>query len=346
MRLLALGAFLVGTLSTTVVGQRYNILKTFPGQAVLPKLIQAEIAFEGKYQLLNTTKGGTGTLNAKNIQGDILVGMKKQKELFVFFAINKPDSFKNKLKTSLLPYITTTAQLLNPLYNPPAMVNVAFTQSGLTKLGVQGNIGDQPFQGGQFIDLKALGDPSSNDWIPAFKGTRVHGVFLIASDVWANVNTQKATIDTILSTDYTVLYTLQGEARPGAEAGHEHFGYLDGVAQPAIIQFTTNPVPGQTFINAGSIILGQTGDTIPRPSWAIDGSFLAFRQLQQKVPEWNKFLLDNRIVDPSLTAQEGADLLGARAMGRWKSGAPIDLAPFERDPQARGRPRPQQQLRL
>ena len=49
------------------------------------------------------------------------------------------------------------------------------------------------------------------------------------------------------------------------------------------------------------------------------GSFLAFRELQQLVPEFNKYLLDNAPVVPGKTLQERADLLGARMVGRWKS---------------------------
>lgn len=34
----------------------------------------------------------------------------------------------------------------------------------------------------------------------------------------------------------------------------------------------------------------------------------------------------------TLTAQQGAELLGARMVGRWRSGAPVDLSPTEDDP--------------
>lgn len=34
----------------------------------------------------------------------------------------------------------------------------------------------------------------------------------------------------------------------------------------------------------------------------------------------------------TLTVQQGAELLGARMVGRWKSGAPVDLSPTADDP--------------
>lgn len=112
------------------------------------------------------------------------------------------------------------------------------------------------------------------------------------------------------------------------------FGYLDGISNPGVTGFTTSPFPGQSVIAPGIILTGEDGDTVTRPSWAKDGSFLAFRKLQQLVPEYKKFLLDNAVQDEArnLSVQEGADLLGARIIGRWPSGAPVDLAPLADDP--------------
>jgi deferrochelatase/peroxidase EfeB len=56
-----------------------------------------------------------------------------------------------------------------------------------------------------------------------------------------------------------------------------------------------------------------------------DGSFLAFRQLKQLVPEFNNFLAANPVNGSS-------ELTGARMVGRWKSGAPVDLSPLQDDP--------------
>jgi deferrochelatase/peroxidase EfeB len=77
-------------------------------------------------------------------------------------------------------------------------------------------------------------------------------------------------------------------------------------------------------VQPGIIVVGENGDnkTSSRAPWTKDGSFLVFRQLKQLVPEFNKFLLDNALLTANgttLTQQEGADLLGARMVGRWKS---------------------------
>jgi len=68
--------------------------------------------------------------------------------------------------------------------------------------------------------------------------------------------------------------------------------------------------------------MGHEGDPVQdRAPWAIDGSFLAFRYLCQNVPEFDNFLRDHPVPLPGLTPEEGSELLGARLVGRWKSGS-------------------------
>ncbi|KIJ24199.1 hypothetical protein M422DRAFT_275065 [Sphaerobolus stellatus SS14] len=78
--------------------------------------------------------------------------------------------------------------------------------------------------------------------------------------------------------------------------------------------------------------VGETSEPIAsRPSWAMDGSFLAFHQLAQTVPEFNKFLINNPIIEDGLTPEQGSELLGARMIGHGR-GAPVDLATKFDDP--------------
>ena len=97
------------------------------------------------------------------------------------------------------------------------------------------------------------------------------------------------------------------------------FGFLDGISEPAVQGVDNKPNRGQETIHQGIVLLGREGDTVQRPSWALDGSLLSFRYLSQLVPEFNKFLKDNPV--SGLPKEQGSELLGARLIGRWKSGA-------------------------
>ncbi|KIJ50747.1 hypothetical protein M422DRAFT_27288 [Sphaerobolus stellatus SS14] len=258
--------------------------------------------------------------------------MKKNQELFVFFSITNSTLFKEKLKSDIKGRVTTTTQLLSVSTQPTTALNIAFSQQGLNALGVTDNLGDPLFAAGQEVDATPLGDPGTANWVPSFLGKQIHGVFLLASDTTSNLNSFLSDINAVLQGSIQQIYTLNGAARPGNQQGHEHFGFLDGISQPAVTGFNT-PLPGQEAVPAGVILVGEDTDPVStRPSWAKDGSFLAFRQLAQKVPEFNKFLADNPIVEDGLTPAQGSALLGARMVGRWKSGAPVDLAPKFDDP--------------
>nr|WAW38285.1 DyP-type peroxidase [Auricularia mesenterica] len=291
------------------------------------------------------------TLNVSDIQCDILVGMKKKRELFYFFTINDPKSFKVKLHNTVVPQITSTFQMLAVATQPIVAVNLAFSQTGLSKLGITDNLNDPTFSAGQFVDANNLGDPGTGNWVKAFTATeKLHGLFLIASDDQVFIDAEVQFLQSLFGPDISNLYSLQGAIRPPPFDGHEMFGFLDGVGQPAVAGFNLAPFPGQLTINAGIILVGEPGDSLPRPSWAKDGSFLAFRQLQQLVPEFDQFLFQNAPSVPGFSQQESADLLGARMVGRWKSvrvfllsrwegkfnealqGTPIDLAPLVDNP--------------
>src|SRR6202043_1808032 len=61
--------------------------------------------------------------------------------------------------------------------------------------------------------------------------------------------------------------------------------------------------------------------------WAKNGSYMVFRRLEQRVPEFNTFLR-------AQAARFGMypELLAARMVGRWRSGAPLELAPLDDKP--------------
>jgi Dyp-type peroxidase family len=114
----------------------------------------------------------------------------------------------------------------------------------------------------------------------------------------------------------------------------EAFGFKDGISHPAI---EGSGIPGsnpkeQPF-KAGEFILGYTDETghfppMPQPEvLGRNGTYVVFRKLHQRVAAFRQYLKAN-----SSTSEE-EDLLGAKMMGRWQSGAPLALCPFHDDPE-------------
>ena len=63
--------------------------------------------------------------------------MRKQKERFVFFHVNDATQFKKSLQAYIPARITSCATLISsPDRQPLAFVNLAFSSTGLTALGI------------------------------------------------------------------------------------------------------------------------------------------------------------------------------------------------------------------
>ncbi|KAK0468764.1 peroxidase TAP [Armillaria novae-zelandiae] len=299
----------------------------------------------------------TPSLDLNNIQGDVLGGLPKKTQTCLFFQITNTILFKVQLNL-FIPLVKTSAQVIAdrkaiddhkkntllsqiPTLIPMVGVNIAFSRFGIDKLGITDAdaLDDSAFKSGQLKDAAPnLGDKvgadSLPDWDPAFKG-KIDAVILIAGDSQPTVSAKLLEIRALFGLSIHEVTHIQGDVRPGAVSAHEHFGFLDGVSNPSVIGFDTNPPPGPKPVRAGAILAGEDGDSraATRPGWAKDGSFLVFRYLFQLVPEFDDFLKRHPIIAPGLSPEDGSELMGARMVGRWKSGAPIDITPLFDDPE-------------
>ncbi|KAL0954306.1 hypothetical protein HGRIS_003305 [Hohenbuehelia grisea] len=298
-------------------------------------------------------------LDLNNIQGDILAGLPKKTETYFFFQVSDVNRFRGQF-AKFVPSVTTTAQVVagrqaiqeHKSQNkegliPMAAVAVAFSNAGLIKLGITDDLNDAAFTEGQLKGAENLGDPGkttngvfSPDWEPEFK-KEIHGVIYVAGDSILSVDKKLIEIKLLFGVglpghSITEITSIRGDVRPGKEnSAHEHFGFLDGISNPAVEGFDKTTFPGQDAIAPGFMLLGHETNNSSKPqppSWAVDGSFLTFRYLFQLVPEFDDFLEQNPIILPGLSRKEGSELLGARLVGRWKSGAPIDITPLKDDP--------------
>jgi len=127
-----------------------------------------------------------------------------------------------------------------------------------------------------------------------------------------------------------VLITQDFGAQPG---DLNPLGYKDSIGQPAIEGSGVEPLPGQGRpIKAGEFILGypaETGLPLPAPQPEVlgrNGTFVGLRKYQSRVGAFNRFLRAHAETD------EQRELLAAKLVGRWRSGAPLTLAPTQDDP--------------
>jgi Dyp-type peroxidase family len=295
----------------------------------------------------NLTAQAVSSIELDQIQGDVLIGLQKFVEQFLFFQIKDVPGFKALLKRKIAQRITTTRTVQEREFHlrdhknqgnttplPNIGVNLSFTASGIAKLIPATNNGqalaDASFAAGAKKKAPALGDPvdgagNPTTWLPAFLNATIDGIFLITGGTDTGVNAEANKLLGILGTTIASSFQENGNVRPRLEKGHEHFGWLDGVSQPGITGLTS-PFPGQRLLDPGHFAFGYGPTANPPLPWMKNGSFMVFRRLKQLVPEFDEYQL-------SQAQALGMDpvLLGARLVGRWKSGAPIELTPAQDD---------------
>jgi Dyp-type peroxidase family len=298
-------------------------------------------------------------LDLHEIQGDLLIGMQKNAQLFIFFKITETAAFKARTKEFVVSRMTsarTAGERDRRVYERRSQqeakteawlgLNLGFTKDGLTQLlGANRPRMDPSFERGADDPetIAVLNDPPPSQWVSGFRSDRVDGVLMIAGPNKSFVTSHGNTLRGRLGGAIKTVYSEIGTVRPGRERGHEHFGYLDGISQPGIRGLTrvSDPVhhaneglPGQDLLWPGEFVFGYPGQNPEDPydegrppemavPWMCNGSFMAFRRLEQKVPEFRRFVAER-------AARLGMDreLLAARIVGRWKSGAPLELAPL------------------
>jgi Dyp-type peroxidase family len=223
-------------------------------------------------------------------------------------------------------------------------INLALSSTGLSKLGLDdAGLATFPraFREGMATEHRArvLGDTKESDpseWRWGNGQNPVDILLLVfgagESELEAQLARQREVIQT--SGGIEEVLALSAGRQPDTK---EHFGFADGIGQPVIedggrLQRQLDQTGHATVLKAGEFILGQEDDygfapIIPRAAgmdeFGRNGTYLVFRQLQQHVAEFWRFL-DTATRRPDDTSDtEASTRLGAKFVGRWMSGAPL-----------------------
>ncbi|MFD4942190.1 Dyp-type peroxidase [Streptomyces sp. NPDC058239] len=248
----------------------------------------------------------------------------------------------------LAPHVASAARWWDPPKS--AWLSVALSHSGLRALGLpQDSLDSFPaaFREGMAARATWLGDTgesSPEHWDAPLGSADVH----VAVSVFAP---DDATLRPLLDTarealsdlpGVSVIYRLDASQLPTKRT---HLGFVDGIGEPDIEgagvasiaqQMGTGDygyLPGfGPTIRAGEFLLGYVNQAaqltpMPRPdALSRNGTYVAFRKLHLRVAAFRRYLKENA------SSPEEEELLAAKMVGRWRSGAPLMLAPEHDDP--------------
>ena len=231
--------------------------------------------------------------------------------------------------------VTSAATPDSPLAD--TWVSVALTHQGLKALGVPQASLDSfswEFRQGMAARYKDLGDTGESHpdkWERPLGSSDLH-VVLVA------VAPDSERLEAALGRARDAYRAMSGIAAIWRQDCHalpnekEPFGFRDGISHPAI---EGSGIPGtnphEKPLKAGEFVLGyadEMGGTQKTEPEILgrNGTYVVFRKLHQGVAGFRKYLNAN--------AKGPADeeLLAAKMMGRWRSGAPLARCPLHDDP--------------
>ena len=256
--------------------------------------------------------------------------------------------------TAARRWLATVGATVTSAGRPPGdeAVNLAFTAAGLAALGLRQPRGFAPeFLQGMVTPHRSrilgdTGDDAPDRW--AWGGPRtdpVHALLMLYArdDDAARALHARARQHYLASglAEVAVLTTQLMKIPGGVK---EHFGFRDGIGQPAIAATALAPAPPENTVAPGEFILGYPNEygqcpespvVADDPSGALpplraggagfdlgrNGTYLVVRQLAQLVaPFW-------QFVRAAAGDGEAAIRLAAKMIGRWPSGAPLALSP-------------------
>jgi Dyp-type peroxidase family len=219
----------------------------------------------------------------------------------------------------------------------PGWLGIAFTFEGLKALGVpQASLDSFPIEFRQGMAARAailhdVGANAPDNWEQPFGRPYVHvALALYAKDddslQQVLALARKAHEDLA---DVCVVYRMRFGELP---EGRNPFGFKDGLHNPHVEGSGPTPADHHASIKAGEFILGypdEKGETaaVPIPeALRHNGTFVALRKFHMDVAAFRRYLRDHA------SSPEEEELIAAKMVGRWRSGAPLVLAPDRDDP--------------
>src|SRR5499426_3030722 len=242
---------------------------------------------------------------------------------------------------AILERAQSAAQAKDSIQQEQRWVTVAFTWNGLGALGVQeASLATFPdeFKQGMVARAEMIGDTGANhpdNWVGDLASPDLHAiVILFARNATEHARCQAEHEKLVARCDgVRVLSALDVAATPPFEYAHDHFGYRDRLSEPVIEGSGEEPTPGSGApIKAGEFILGypdEDGPPVLQPQPEVlskNNSYMAYRRMEEHVGAFRAFLAEHG------ETPEEQELIAAKLMGRWRSGAPLALAPERDDP--------------
>lgn len=273
-------------------------------------------------------------LDLADIQGLILQSYKMPLVRHFVLKIDNPERAKHFVGGLVNGDSNSSPQITTGLFsdgNADYCLNIGFTSTGLTALQLPtASLESFPKEFVQGSAARAThlgdtGDSAPEHWKGKLGTPEAHVLLTLSAQASEILESVTAILRQLFTGAVTELSHHDGKALPD---NLTHFGYKDGFSQPTIeggpppiFPDPLHPAP------AGEFLLGHRNPDFNYPVPIPDqlgrnGSFVAFRILQQDVDGFEQFL-QKTAVEIGMSSEK----LAAKICGRWRNGVPLVLSP-------------------
>src|ERR1700736_4281970 len=279
-------------------------------------------------------------LELEDIQHILLTRTPAMTGRYEFLSFDDPAGGRAWL-SELIDRVDSAATAQASMDSTKRWITLAFTWSGLRAVGLpEESLATFPeaFRQGMAARADIIGDTGTNhpdNWVGGLAGDDLHAIAILFARTEDEHRRCTSEHDNLIARcpGVRVLSFLDLNATPPFNYAHDHFGFRDRLSQPVIEGSGEVPTPGSGApLKPGEFILGYPDENGPPANLPLpeilsrNGSYMAYRCLQEHVGRFRDFLREHG------KTHEEQELITAKLMGRWRSRAPLTLAPEQDDP--------------
>ena len=277
-------------------------------------------------------------LDLSDLQGNLVRGYTFPVGAYVF--VNIADAVRGRTWLRGLLDDVITAEPWEGS-GPQTTLNLSFTYTGLAALGVDEALlatFPEDFREGMAARAEFLGDVGDSapeHWEPGLGTGEAHVLVTLYGVDADALEAARAKLEASLGDGVKVVHEQRSET---LDEGRDHFGFKDGIAQPALKHGGAEARPGDGLPNPGGgwrelapgeFILGYHDEDgglplAPMPPFDRNSTYVVYRKMQMHPGRMRAYL-------KKIANGRDPDLLAAKLVGRWQDGTPLVSSPHGPD---------------
>jgi len=288
------------------------------------------------------TRRARTAIDEGDLQGNLLRGYTHPVGSYVFVRVDDAARGRELLR-AVVDRVTSAQPWLGGA--PESTLNVSFSYAGLAALGVERSLlatFPEEFRDGMAARADLLGDRGASAparWEAGLGRGEAHVLISLYGLDAGALERSRERLQAALDGVGGAVAVVNEQRSQVLDGGRDHFGFKDGIAQPALAGGGSEPRPGDGLpgrdggwraLAPGEFVLGVADEdgglpVAPAPPFDRHSTYVVYRKLQMHPERLRAYLREvaGSAHDPAT--------LAAKLVGRWQDGTPLIASPHGPD---------------